>query len=172
MGTELMLAVLRCSRRYTFEADKWLRENGIDSFTPIKTINKRLPRSKRRIEFSLPLFPGWVFVDDDQWNYFNKARLEAVPRLRIHQFQFMDCPVSIEERAIAHLYNVDETVVPKEGDIASICDGAFAGRIGEVLSISRSGIARLDLDGSIVVLPIYNLLVARRLNKNAISKRR
>lgn len=124
--------------RHEYKAHNGLLQKQLTSFLPeIEVWSKRKDRKKR---ITVPLFPGYLFVQADLSNEIKLAILKTFGVVRIlgkkentEPLPVPDVKIQAIQRLITHKAEIFTMQYPKEGEPATIIDGPFAGIEGIVV---------------------------------------
>ncbi|MBP7342594.1 MAG: UpxY family transcription antiterminator [Smithellaceae bacterium] len=124
--------------RHEYKAHNGLTQKQLTSFLPeIEVWSKRKDRKKR---ITVPLFPGYLFVQADLTNEIKLAILKTFGVVRIlgkkentEPLPVPDAKIQAISRLIAHKAEIFTMQYPKEGEPARIIDGPFTGIEGIVV---------------------------------------
>ncbi|MHB8137494.1 MAG: transcription termination/antitermination protein NusG [Smithellaceae bacterium] len=155
--------------RFEYKALNGLTQKNLTSFLPeMEVWSKRKDRKKK---ISLPLFPGYLFVEASLDNETKLAILKTYGVVRILGKKENAEPLPVPEEKILAIQRIMEKKVemfsmqyPKTGEPARILDGPFAGIEGTVV--------KSDLEKELFVISIELLQrsVAIKLEGFQISK--
>lgn len=124
--------------RHEYKAFAGLTQKNLTTFLPeMEVWSKRKDRKKK---ISLPLFPGYLFVEASLDNEIKLAILKTTGVVRILGKKENAEPLPIPEAKIIAIQRILDKKVemfsmqyPKEGEPAMILDGPFAGIEGTVI---------------------------------------
>ena len=155
--------------RHEYKAYTGLTQKNLTSFLPeMEVWSKRKDRKKK---ISVPLFPGYLFVEASLDNETKLAILKTYGVVRILGKKENSEPLPVPEEKIIAIQRIMEKKVemfsiqyPKTGEPARILDGPFAGIDGTVI--------KSDLEKELFVISIELLQrsVAIKLEGFQISK--
>lgn len=117
-----------------------LCRSGFDVWAPVKTIQKRRPRSNQRRDMSVALLPGYVFA---RVEYLTDLLMEASHPVSQHPafkvFKYGGRFPLVSERSLDSLRKIERRSLPekvarqfKNGETVRITEGGFAGLTGIV----------------------------------------
>lgn len=155
--------------RFEYKANTGLSQKSLKTFLPeMEVWSKRKDRKKK---ISVPLFPGYLFVEASLDNETKLAILKTYGVVRILGKKENAEPLPVPEEKIIAIQRIMEKKVemfsmqyPKAGEPARILDGPFAGIEGTVV--------KSDLEKELFVISIELLQrsVAIKLEGFQISK--
>lgn len=155
--------------RHEYKANTGLSQKSLKTFLPeMEVWSKRKDRKKK---ISVPLFPGYLFVEASLDNETKLAILKTYGVVRILGKKENAEPLPVPEEKIIAIQRIMEKKVemfsmqyPKAGEPARILDGPFAGIEGTVV--------KSDLEKELFVISIELLQrsVAIKLDGFQISK--
>jgi transcription antitermination factor NusG len=130
--------ILRCSDQATMPLVKSLARAGIDLWTPVERVTKRVPRANIKRSVEQPLLPSYIFAAashlPELFGIINAPKREhrdfrlfkhngAIPLVADETLS----PLRLLERK-----SKAETAQLKRGDAVRLTDGGFAGMSGEI----------------------------------------
>lgn len=123
-------------------------------WTPVKTVTKRLPRSKDRREITVPIMPSYVFARASQiLALFAEASNPATDHPKFQIARWAGKVPTISDRSLDALRVAERRAIPpkagrhyKEGAAVRVADGAWAGLTG-VVKAGRGRYTWVDIPG-------------------------
>lgn len=132
--------ILRTAAPSTLRLMESLVSAGFDAWTPTVTLSRRLPRSRKRVQYPVPLVSRFVFARADRID--DLVRLAATERKAqpaFSVFRYMGGYPLISDRNLEPLRTAEQREKPKEdrrafakGEAVRLAEGAFAGMSGIV----------------------------------------
>ncbi len=155
--------------RHEYKAHTGLTQKNLTSFLPeMEVWSKRKDRKKK---ISLPLFPGYLFVEASLDNVTKLAILKTPGVVRILGKKENAEPIPVPDDKIIAIQRIMDKKVemfsmqyPKEGDPARILDGPFAGIEGIVVK------SDLEKELFVISIELMQRSVAIKLEGFQISK--
>ena len=124
--------------RHEYKAHAGLMQKNLTSFLPEMEVWSR--RKDRRKKITVPLFPGYLFVEADLDNEIKLSILKTFGVVRILGKKDNTQPLPIPDEKISAIQRIIEKKVemfsiqyPREGEAARIIDGPFKGIEGTVV---------------------------------------
>ncbi|PKN88916.1 MAG: antitermination protein NusG [Deltaproteobacteria bacterium HGW-Deltaproteobacteria-1] len=155
--------------RHEYKAHKGLTQKNLISFLPeMEVWSKRKDRKKK---ISLPLFPGYLFVEASLDNETKLAILKTPGVVRILGKKENAEPIPVPNEKITAIQRIMDKKVemfsmqyPKAGEPARILDGPFAGIEGTVVT------SDLEKELFVISIEVMQRSVAIKLEGFQISK--
>jgi transcription antitermination factor NusG len=155
--------------RHEYKAHNGLTQKNLTSFLPeMEVWSKRKDRKKK---ISLPLFPGYLFVEASLDNETKLAILKTPGVVRILGKKENAEPIPVPDDKIIAIQRIMDKKVemfsmqyPKEGEPARILDGPFAGIEGIVVK------SDLEKELFVISIELMQRSVAIKLEGFQISK--
>jgi transcription antitermination factor NusG len=124
--------------RHEYKAHAGLMQKNLTSFLPEMEVWSK--RKDRRKKITVPLFPGYLFVEADLDNEIKLSILKTFGVVRILGKKDNTQPLPIPDEKISAIQRIIEKKVemfsiqyPREGEAARIIDGPFKGIEGTVV---------------------------------------
>ena len=155
--------------RHEYKAHTGLTQKNLKSFLPeMEVWSKRKDRKKK---ISVPLFPGYLFVEASLDNETKLAILKTPGVVRILGKKENAEPIAVPDEKIMAIQRIMDKKVemfsmqyPKEGEPARILDGPFAGIEGTVVK------SDLEKELFVISIELMQRSVAIKLEGFQISK--
>lgn len=155
--------------RHEYKAHAGLMQKNLTSFLPEMEVWSR--RKDRRKKITVPLFPGYLFVEADLDNETKLAILKTFGVVRILGKKENAQPVPIPDEQISAIQRIIEKKVemfsiqyPRAGEAARIIDGPFKGIEGTVVK------SDLEKELFVISIDLMQRSVAIKLEGFQISK--
>lgn len=158
--------ILRTAGPRTLPLASSLDAAGIEAWTPIEMVKRRIPRKPGRVEKAAPLLPTFVFVPEvhlsDLWRI---SRMIVSPHPAFAFFRHNGAVPLIAQREVDKLRVLENRMTPKRrrptmaiGAEVIPTDGAFAGMTGVVVEsdgkatlVAFGGWMNLKIETSILI---------------------
>lgn len=132
--------ILRTKARNTLSLAASLAEAGLTAWTPAQILSSRAPRSKERIETTVPLMPTYVFATSDHLAELAElAEARSKPHVDFSVFRYLGRVPVLADASLNALRVAEARERPrkqqktfKQGEIVRIEEGGFAGMSGVV----------------------------------------
>ena len=154
--------VLRCAANSTLKLVNALQGNGIDAWTPIRIITRRLPRRNSKAKKEISTLPTFVFMSDNSRPILDILRTTCyLPSFRYMKMLGMTVLVNDSEMEFMHRVSMDKTKVTTQpvGGMVRFRSGSFEGIEGIVTQSSdKECTVRIDGTNTLVKVPPFLLL--------------